>query len=217
VLRADLTKRIETADGPLDLRARFELSPGAVTALVGRSGSGKTTLLRLLAGLTRPDAGRLECGGAVWFDADARVDVPPQRRRVGFVFQDRALFPNMTVEENLRYALKPGQDGRAVAELLALAGLSSLARRRPARLSGGQAQRVALARSLVPEPGLLLLDEPLSALDPDARAELQAEFLRLHRARRFTALLVSHDRAEVARLSTASLVLSGGRVAAPAA
>ncbi|MDE2490237.1 MAG: ATP-binding cassette domain-containing protein [Elusimicrobia bacterium] len=208
MIRADLTKRIETVDGPRDLRARFELAPGEVTALVGPSGSGKTTLLRMLAGLTRPDAGRLECGGRAWFDAEAGLDVPPQRRRVGFVFQDHALFPNMTVAENLRYALRPDQNPRAADEMLARAGLEALARRRPERLSGGQKQRVALARALVPEPGLMLLDEPLSALDEDARAELQEELLRLHRARRFTALAVSHDRAEIAKLSTSVLRLS---------
>lgn len=212
MLKARLLKNLHTTDGPLLLEADFELARGAVTTLFGRSGAGKTTILRMLAGLTLPDAGRLECEGEVWFDAASGADAPPQSRRVGFVFQDHALFPNMTVSENLRFALRPDQDGRAVDAMLEVAGLSSLARRYPENLSGGQKQRVALARCLVPEPVLLLLDEPLSALDEEARTELQDEFLRLHRARKFTALLVSHDRAEISKLSTTVLVLSRGRV-----
>jgi molybdate transport system ATP-binding protein len=213
MLRSTLRKTIDTAEGPLLLEADFELAPGGVTTLIGRSGSGKTTILRMLAGLTRPDAGRLTCAEEVWFDAGTGANFPPQRRRIGFVFQDDALFPTMTVEQNLRFALRPEQDPRAVESMLAITGLSSLARRYPAKLSGGQKQRVALARGLVPEPSVLLLDESLSALDGEARAELQDEFLRLHRERKFTALLVSHDRAEISKLSTSVLVLSGGRLA----
>ncbi len=212
MLKASLRKTLHTADGSLNLEADFELARGAVTTLFGRSGAGKTTLLRMLAGLTRPDAGRLECAGELWFDSPSGTDAPPQVRRVGFVFQDHSLFPNMTVEENLRFALRPDQDARAVDEMLALAGLTALARRYPAQLSGGQKQRAALARGLVPEPALLLLDEPLSALDEEARAELQDEFLRLHRERKFTALLVSHDRAEISKLSMTMLNLSRGRI-----
>lgn len=216
MLSASLRKTLQTADGPLRLEADFELARGAVTTLFGRSGEGKTTILRMLAGLTRPDAGRVQCEEELWFDSASGADEPPQRRRVGFVFQDHALFPNMTVEENLRFALRPDQDARAVDAMLAVTGLAALARRFPANLSGGQKQRVALARGLVPEPGLLLLDEPLSALDEEARAELQDELLRLHRARNFTALLVSHDRGEISKLSTSVLVLARGRVTASA-
>lgn len=212
MLKARLLKTLHTTDGPLLLDADFELARGAVTTLFGRSGTGKTAILRMLAGLTRPDGGRVVCADEVWFDATFGADLSPQRRRVGFVFQDHALFPNMTVEENLRFALRPGQEGRAVEEMLEISGLTALARRYPAKLSGGQKQRAAVARGLVGEPALLLLDEPLSSLDEEARAEIQDEFLRLHRSRRFTALLVSHDRAEISKLSTSVLVLSRGRI-----
>jgi molybdate transport system ATP-binding protein len=211
-LSARIDKRLLSAEGPLALSVELSLSAGEVVTLFGRSGSGKTTILRTLAGLSRPDAGRIECGGRLWLDTARGVDAPPQERRAGMVFQDAALFPTMTVRENLRFALQPGQDARAADELLELVGLSALAARRPASLSGGQRQRVALARALVPEPAVLLLDEPLSALDEEARAELQDELLRLHKRRRFTALLVSHDRAEISKLSTRVLTLSDGRL-----
>ncbi len=128
------------------------------------------------------------------------------------MFQDYALFPNMTVEENLRFALRPGQDPRVVAELLELVELAALSGRYPATLSGGQKQRTALARALVQRPALLLLDEPLSALDPETRARLQAEVRALHARYGSTTLLVSHDREEVRRLAGRTLVLEKGKV-----
>lgn len=207
LVSARLLKRLHTVEGARDLRLELELPAGEITTLFGRSGVGKTTVLRMLAGLTRPEAGRIEADGRLWLDTALKIDLAAQERRVGFVFQDGALFPNMTVAENLAFALRPGQDVRRVDELLETTGLSGLAGRRPARLSGGQKQRAALARALVPEPGLLLLDEPLSALDEEARAELQEELLRLHARQRFTALLVSHDRAEISKLSTRLVTL----------
>lgn len=210
MIEAVLKKKLHGAEGELALDVSLKLEAGRITTLLGRSGAGKTTILRMLAGLARPDAGRIAADGAVWFDSAKGLETPPQNRRVGLVFQDFNLFPNMTVEENLRFALRAGQDPGVVSALLETTKLSRLAERYPARLSGGQKQRVALARALVPEPKLLLLDEPLSALDEEARLELQDELLRLHERRGFTALLVSHDRAEISRMSTAVLTLRDG-------
>jgi len=212
MIAAKLRKKMHGSEGEIALDVAFTLEPGRITTLFGRSGAGKTTVLRMLAGLTRPDAGRIAAGDEVWFDSAKQIETTPQSRRLGLVFQDLNLFPNMTVEGNLRFALRKNQDQKIVEELLETTKLSRLAARYPAALSGGQKQRVALARALVPEPQLLLLDEPLSALDEEARAELQEELLRLHGRRGFTALLVSHDRAEISKMSTAVLTLRDGRL-----
>lgn len=212
MVSVEARKRLHTDDGDVELDVRLRLPAGEITGLFGRSGAGKTTILRMIAGLERPDAGRIAAGKAVWFD-DSGIDAPPQARRIGMVFQDGALFPNMTVEDNLRFALRSGQADGIVGELLDATGLTALARRRPGTLSGGQRQRVALARALTPEPEILLLDEPLSALDDESRAQLQDVILSQHSRRRFTALLVSHNRAELARLATRVLTLAGGRIA----
>jgi molybdate transport system ATP-binding protein len=209
-LNIDLGKTLQTAQGPLRLQLRAELDAGGFLTLFGPSGAGKTTVLRMLAGLVRPDDGRIAMNGECWFDADARIDLPPQRRPVGFVFQDYALFPNMTVEGNVSYAA-PG-DRTWVDELLTLTGLDGLRHRRPDTLSGGQKQRVALARALARKPALLLLDEPLSALDAELRARLQDDLQRLQQRCSFTTILVSHDIGEVFKLSQQVLRLENGRV-----
>jgi molybdate transport system ATP-binding protein len=213
MIRLSLRKRLHTSDGQIDLEAALELGPGELIALFGASGSGKTTLLRMLAGLTRPDAGRIEADGEVWFDSAAGIDLPPQRRRVGMVFQDYALFPNMSVRGNLEFALKDRRVADRVDAVLEATRLAELADRRPDTLSGGQKQRVALARALVSEPRILLLDEPLSALDPAMRARLQEEIHALQRRFSIPAILVSHDVAEVHRLAARVYCLEAGRIA----
>lgn len=186
------------------------LPSGSFTALAGPSGAGKTTVLRLLAGLERPDSGRIVVDDAVWC-ARGRW-LPPQRRAVGMVFQDYALFPHLTVRENVAFGA--GNDRQLVDELLEISGLGPLAARRPASLSGGQRQRVALARALARRPKLLLLDEPLSALDPAMRAELQNELAQLHRRFALTTVMVSHDTAEIFRLADRVIRLEDGAIAA---
>lgn len=194
---------------------RQPIDPAGITVLFGPSGSGKTTLLRCLAGLERPDDGRIQLGDTVWFDAATGRHVPPQRRRIGFLFQDYALFPHRTVAGNIAFGLahlSRSERHRRVAELLALFELEGLADRYPHELSGGQQQRVALARALAPRPRLLLLDEPLSALDGPTRDVLRRKLRRWLQALNIPAVIVTHDWLEASTLGEQVLVLDGGRV-----
>lgn len=206
-----LTKTLQSADGRLQLALQTSLDAGSFTALFGPSGAGKTTMLRMLAGLTAPDSGKIVVGGTTWFDSASKVNLPPQRRSIGFVFQDYALFPNLSIRQNVAYGA--GKGGFAwVDELLELTGLTALQNRLPGMLSGGQKQRVALARALARKPALLLLDEPLSALDAALRSQLQTDLAQVHRRFGLTTLLVSHDVGEVFKLSQRVLCLEQGRI-----
>ena len=205
-------KRLHSADGEIDLDVDVALAEGEFVTLFGQSGAGKTTLLRMLAGLTVPDRGHIAVGGEVWFDSEQHIDLPPQRREIGLVFQDYALFPNMTVRQNLAFALADKKQGSRVDELIDMMQLGALQQHLPATLSGGQKQRVALARALVRRPKLLLLDEPFSALDAETRIRLQDEILRLHRNFGLTTLIVSHDLGEVYKLSDRVLLIERGRI-----
>ncbi len=196
------------------LDARFSV-PNGVTAVVGPSGAGKTLTLRAIAGLLRPDAGRVACGGRVLFDAAAGVDVPARARRVGYLFQQYALFPHLSVGENVAYGLggRPRAERAArAAELLALVGMPDAAARRPRELSGGQQQRVALARALAPAPALLLLDEPLAAVDAPLRARLAGELRALHERTGVPMVFVTHDPGEAARVADVVVRMEEGRV-----
>jgi len=213
VIDFHLLKALHTAAGPRLLDVALTLAPGELVALSGPSGAGKTTLLRMLAGLSRPDGGFLTFDGQPWYDHARRQWLPPQRRPLGFVFQDYALFPNMTVRQNLAFAAEGQPDARRIVdELLELLELSELAERRPAVLSGGQQQRVALARALARRPRLLLLDEPLSALDLPTRLRLQDALADLHQRFELTTVLISHDPAEIARLADRVVELDLGQV-----
>ena len=208
-----LRKALLTAAGPRTLDVALALPPGELLAVTGPSGAGKTTLLRLLAGLDRPDAGFVRFGGQTWFEAAARQWRPPQRRPLGFVFQNYALFPHMTVRENLAFAAESQPNKKQlVNELLELLELTELAARRPAQLSGGQQQRVALARALARRPRLLLLDEPLAALDLPTRQRLRTALAEVHQRFDLTTILVSHDPAEIAQLAHRVLTLDLGQV-----
>jgi molybdate transport system ATP-binding protein len=193
-----------------------------VAALFGPSGAGKTLTLQCLAGLVRPDAGRIVLNGQVLFDAAAGIDVPPQRRHVGYVFQGYALFPHLTVRDNVGFGLRDrnrADRARRVDEVLARLGLGPLAERRPRELSGGQRQRVALGRALATDPALLLLDEPLSALDLPLRQALRDELRAVLTDWGIAAVLVTHDLGEAYRLGDRIVVYEEGRViqAAPRA
>jgi molybdate transport system ATP-binding protein len=212
VIHIDARKQLQTADGPLELAIQADIAEGEFVTLFGKSGAGKTTLLRMLAGLTDPDAGTLAVGDETWFDGAGAIRRAPQQRKIGFVFQDYALFPNMSVRGNIEFALEDKRDRAHVDELLALMELDALAQRHPAELSGGQRQRVALARALARRPRILLLDEPLSALDADTRLRLQDELFKMHRVFKLTTLLVSHDLGEVFKLSDRVLTIERGRI-----
>jgi molybdate transport system ATP-binding protein len=188
-----------------------DLRVDGVLALAGPSGAGKTTLLRTVAGLARPADGRVACGGETWFDAARGIDLPPERRRCGFVFQDHALFPHMSALGNVRYGA--GGDGGLARGLLDRFGLAHRAHARPRELSGGERQRVAVARALASEPRALLLDEPLASLDPRTRASAARELARVAGEAGVPTIVVTHDFGEAALLADEVAVLDGGRIA----
>ncbi len=202
MIRVDVKKQL----GDFQLDVQFD-APKGVTAIFGRSGSGKTSLVNAVAGLMRPDAGRIAIGDVILFDFAAKTDLPPQHRRIGYVFQDARLFPHLSVMRNLSYG--GTHDAERVIEVL---GLEPLLDRMPARLSGGERQRVALGRALMCDPQLLLMDEPLAALDAPRKAEILPFIERLRDEVQVPMLYVSHDMSEVARLATTLVVLEDGRV-----
>lgn len=185
---------------------------GNIIAITGPSGAGKTTLLRQIAGLVTPDFGHIKFGNEIWLDTNQKKFQSPQLRNIGFVFQDYALFPHLTVKDNLLFALKKGENQKIINELLASVELTQLAYRKPHQLSGGQQQRVALARALVRQPDLLLLDEPLSSLNHTMRLRLQEYLLKLQKHQGFTMLIVSHDLGEIFRMANKVFVLENGKV-----
>lgn len=206
--------------GGFTLDVAFEAPPG-VTVLFGRSGCGKTTVVNAVAGLLRPQRGRIMLDGQRLLDTNARVAVPPHRRRIGYVFQDARLFPHMTVRQNLSYGRWFARRGNGpdIGHIVDLLGIGPLLTRRPGLLSGGERQRVAIGRAILSNPRLLLMDEPLAALDEGRKAEILPYLERLRDGLGLPILYVSHSVAEVARLATTVILLDGGRVraAGPAA
>jgi len=209
---ATLAVRLQQA-GPIPLDVALDCRPGELLAIIGPSGSGKTTVLRSIAGLYRPHSGRVTAGRETWLDTQTGVDLPPQARSVGLVFQDYALFPHLSALDNVRLAMlrhaEPTRTRRA-RSLLARVHLEGLEGRRPDQLSGGQRQRVALARALARDPRVLLLDEPFSAVDRMTREPLKEEIAALHGALDIPMLLVTHDLEEAQALADRICVLHAG-------
>jgi len=206
MIKIDIHKKLHGSNGEMDLDVNLEIKQGDFVALSGQSGSGKTTLLRILAGLEEA-RGTLKIEDKIWLDD--KLNLSTQKREIGFVFQDYALFPNMSVEDNLLFV---NADRELADHLLKMTELNELKKRLPNSLSGGQKQRVSLCRALMNKPKLLLMDEPLSALDPKMRTKLQSEILQLHKEFQTTTIMVSHDPSEIYRLSNRVIVLSQGKV-----
>ncbi len=207
-----LSVHIEKRLGRFELCADFEMG-AEVLVLFGPSGAGKSLTLGCLAGLSKPDQGKIRLGSRVLFDHAARVNLPVRSRRVGYVFQNYALFPHLTVRDNVAFGVRHlAEANHRVAEMLALIGLTELATRYPAQLSGGQQQRVALARALAPQPDLLLLDEPFSALDAPTRMALRHELCLLQREFKIPILFVTHDLGEAYFLADQLAVIDAGKI-----
>jgi len=206
MLHVNIQKQLQGSAGIMNLEVNFNVHVNEFVAISGASGSGKTTLLRILAGL-EDASGEITAFGKSWLNA--KNSLPPQKRGLGFVFQDYALFANMSVEENLLFASK---DKELAKHLLTLTELSELKNQLPNKLSGGQKQRVALCRAFMKRPQLLLMDEPLSALDPLIRTKLQHDILTLHKEFGTTTIMVSHDPSEIYRLANRVIELSHGQI-----
>ena len=206
MIKIDINKKLHGANGQMNLNVNLEIKNGEFLALAGLSGSGKTTLLRILAGLEEAN-GRIEIDNNIWLND--KFCLPSQKREIGFVFQDYALFPNFSVLENLLYVKK---DKELANHLLKITELEELKNRMPQTLSGGQKQRVSLCRALMNRPKILLMDEPLSALDSNMRTKLQNEILTLHKEFNTTTIMVSHDPSEIYRLANRTVILNFGEI-----
>ncbi|MDA3907510.1 MAG: ATP-binding cassette domain-containing protein [Sulfurimonas sp.] len=206
MIKININKKLQGSQADMELSINLSIKEGEFLALSGKSGSGKTTLLRIIAGLEDAN-GELDVGEESWLNSTMKLS--PQKRAIGFVFQDYALFDNMSVLDNLLYVKK---DKELAEHLLGITELSELKNRLPNTLSGGQKQRVSLCRAMMRRPKLLLMDEPLSALDPQMRTKLQNEILTLHREFNTTTIMVSHDPSEIYRLASRVVVLENGKI-----
>ncbi len=213
----DFQKSLHSTEGNLTLKLECELKEHDLITFFGKSGAGKTTILRILSGLLEPDFGKIIVGDCIWYDKAksakrAHINLSPQKRPIGFVFQDYALFPHMSVEENLKFALPKGANKAHLEYLLEITELNTLRKQKPLELSGGQQQRIALARALIRNPKILLLDEPFSALDSAMAHKLRTELLKIHRLFDLTTFLVSHNFSEVFSLSHFVICLKEGKI-----
>lgn len=212
MIQLSASKQFNPASATPGLEINLCIETGEHTGIIGTSGAGKTTLLKILAGLVKPDSGRITVDGETWFDAEQKINIPTQKRNIGFVFQDYALFPNMSARENLEFAFSGGVNKIRLTEVMEMLAIADIANQKPGTLSGGEKQRVALGRALIRNPKVLLLDEPLSALDPAMRAKLQQDLSVIAGNFEGTIILVSHDATEVLHLTQRAFVLEKGRI-----
>lgn len=205
MIRVDIRKKLKGYAGAGTLQVNHEFAPGSITTVHGPSGAGKTTFIKIVAGLTFADSGSIVVNGKVWLDTTQKINVSPQVRRVGFVFQDYALFPNMSVIQHLEYATN---DRQWISHLLQIGKLETLSTHKPAHLSGGQQQRLAILRALAIRPQLILMDEPFSALDKAIRTELTNNLKKVFQELNATVLIVTHNPEELATISSGELYIS---------
>jgi molybdate transport system ATP-binding protein len=210
MIEIDIQKTFSQNGREHKMQFEMQVAKGEFVTIIGESGEGKTSLLRMIAGLLNPDIGQIKVNKELWFCTSYPTNISPQKRRVGFVFQDYALFPNMTVNENLLFATTHENEEVIIDEVLETMELQDLQNRKPNTLSGGQQQRVALARALVQKPEILLLDEPLSALDYTMRNKLQNYLLKAHKKFNLTTIMVSHDISQTIKMSDRVFVLKNG-------
>lgn len=198
MIAVDIEKKLRAYHGQQILKIAGQFEKGSITKIYGPSGVGKTTLLKVIAGLADPEKGKITVDGIVWLDTDSKISLPPQKRKVGFVFQNYSLFPNMTVQQHLEYAT---DDSRWIKRLLATGKLETLTDHKPEYLSGGQQQRLAILRAMAIKPKLLLMDEPFSALDPKMKSEIIPELKLLWKELDTITLIVSHNPQELEGLT----------------
>ena len=212
MINLELYKILKTSEGDLPLDVNLQVEEGEFITIEGPSGAGKTTILRMISGLLKPEKGIIDISGKVWYNISSNIFLPPQKRNVGFVFQDYSLFPNMTILQNLEFAINHKKDNAFIEEIIEITELKELKDRYPSTLSGGQRQRAALARAIIRKPDILLLDEPLSALDTEMRLKLQDYILTVHKKFNLTTILVSHDISEIFKMSDRVVRLNKGKI-----
>lgn len=205
MISVDIEKKLKAYSGQQILKIEAQFPAGTITKIYGPSGSGKTTFLKIIAGLIEPEKGKITVDDSIWLDTSSKVSLSPQKRKTGFVFQNYALFPNMTVQQHLEYAT---DDQQWIACLFAIGKLESFAKHKPEYLSGGQQQRLAILRAMAIKPKLLLMDEPFSALDPEMRSGLIADLKTVWDTLGTTVLIVSHNPMELGGLTDKELYIS---------
>jgi molybdate transport system ATP-binding protein len=205
MISVDIEKKLKAYSGQQVLKIAAQFPTESITKIYGPSGSGKTTFLKIIAGLIEPEKGKISTDDIIWLDTSSKISLSPQKRKTGFVFQNYALFPNMTVQEHLEYAT---EDQQWIARLFAIGKLDSFAKHKPEYLSGGQQQRLAILRAMAIKPKLLLMDEPFSALDPEMRSGLIANLKAIWNELGTTVLIVSHNPMELDGLTERELYIS---------
>jgi molybdate transport system ATP-binding protein len=212
MIQVRLKKKLHSSEGAFELDINLTIPLQSFTILCGDSGAGKTSILRMISGLMLPDSGQITYEGQVWYDSKKDINLSPKDRGLGFVFQEHSLFPNMTVRQHLEYALGKNNNGAEIDLLIHQFQLDGLQNRKPATLSGGQKQKVSLARSIIKRPKLLLLDEPLSALDHNRRTRFQDFILKTHEDYKLTTIMVSHDAAEINKMAQVIFMVENGQI-----